>query len=103
MSNKNFRKERKMVEADNKPLEAAKESADLITGIVTDCLRLNIREKPNKISKAICVVDAFSELLIGQKESTDEWFKVYTEAGDEGFCMKEFVAITDKEQVKYDG
>lgn len=99
MSNKNCHKKRTN-EIVSSPTQ---ESTELETGIVTNCLRLNIREKPDKIAKVICVVDAFSELLVDSRKSTDKWFKVYTEAGDEGFCMKEFVAITDKERVKHDG
>lgn len=99
MSNKNFRKGRSN---GNTPV-STRESKDLVTGIVTDCLRLNIRERPEKTAKAICVVDAFSELLIDSDNSTEKWFKVYSEAGDEGFCMKEFVAVADKEQVKRNG
>ncbi len=79
----------------------SQEPMDPLTGIVTNCLRLNIREKPSKTAKAICVVDAFCELLIDPNESVDGWFKVYTEAGCEGYCMKEFVAV--KEQVEQDG
>lgn len=103
MSNKNFRKEQKMVKKDKVAAEAAQEPAELVAGTVTGCSRLNIREKPNKAGKVICVANAFSELLIDPSESTNEWLKVYTEAGDEGFCMKEFVTVTDKEQVRRDG
>lgn len=103
MSNKNFRKEQKMERKDKSAVEATQEPAELVAGTVTGCSRLNIREEPNKAATVICVANAFSELLVDPSESTDGWFKVYTEAGDEGFCMKEFVTITDKEQVEQDG
>jgi hypothetical protein len=31
--------------------------------------------------------------MIDEKESTEEFYKVCTAAGIEGFCMKKFIAI----------
>ena len=64
-----------------------------VTGVVTNCLKLNIRENPNTDSKVVCEVTMLDELMIDEEASTDEWFKVYTEMGVEGFCMKKYVAV----------
>lgn len=64
-----------------------------VTGVVTNCLKLNIRENPNTDSKVVCEVTMLDELVIDEEASTDEWFKVYTEMGVEGFCMKKYVAV----------
>lgn len=66
-------------------------------GIVTDCLLLNIREEPDLDGKIIGTVDALSELVVDTDASNDEFYKVCTEAGVEGFCMKRYVAIRPKE------
>jgi len=40
-----------------------------------------------------CEVDYQTELMIDENESTEEFYKVFTIAGIEGFCMKKFIAI----------
>lgn len=60
-------------------------------GIVANCSKLNIRKDPDIKSEVVCVVRARSELKIDMDESTDDWFKVCTAAGSEGFCMREYV------------
>ena len=62
-------------------------------GIVTDCLRLNIRKKPSKDSEIVVIVTCLDELRIFPDSSTDDWYAVCTASGIEGFCMKKFVAI----------
>lgn len=62
-------------------------------GIVTDCHRLNVREKPMKDSSVVTIVNEYDELVINFNNSTDEWYAVRTTSGAEGFCMKKFVTI----------
>lgn len=68
--------------------------AETIIGIVTNCIRLNVRETPIISAKILSEVDVNSKLMIDETESTEEWFKVYTETGIEGFCMKKFITIS---------
>lgn len=77
---------------DEEPTEEV-ESDPVVIGIVTDCLKLNIRKEPNKNSDPVCVIDALSELVIDLKASTFNWFKVETKDGIKGFCMKKFIAV----------
>lgn len=62
-------------------------------GVVTDCLKLNIREKPDKNSGIVTVVTCLTELKIDPTMSTGDWYAVCTASGIEGFCMKKFVAV----------
>ncbi len=64
-----------------------------IIGVVTDCLKLNIRKEPNKDSDVLVVVTCLDELKIDPDASTDDWYAVCTASGIEGFCMKKFVAV----------
>ena len=64
-----------------------------LVGIVTDCQNLNIRNVSNLDADVICTVQALSELMIDVNESTDEFYKVYTAAGVEGYCVRKYVAI----------
>lgn len=83
----------KMIEEVVPTSEPETQESDLVIGIVTNCLRLNVREKPNINAPIITEVNDLSELMIDLVASNEEWYSVCTEAGIEGFCMKKFVAI----------
>ena len=67
------------------------EPEETIIGIVTDCMKLNIRVEPSVDASVICEVPALSKLMIDRSKSTGDWWSVCTETGIEGFCMKKFV------------
>lgn len=65
-----------------------------LVGVVCNCERLNIRMEPNKKSDPVAVVNKDTVLMIEYPvDVNSEWFKVYTEAGVEGYCMTQFVDI----------
>lgn len=63
------------------------------TGIVVDCAKLNVRIHPNSRAAVVCVISKSSEVTIDEAESTEDFYKICTAAGAEGFCMKEFVEL----------
>lgn len=73
--------------------EESQNSKDVKIGFVTNCKKLNVREKPRTDATIICEVDYQTELVIDENESTEEFYKVFTAAGFEGFCMKKFITI----------
>lgn len=73
--------------------ELCEDAARNVIGVVTDCLKLNIREKPSMDSKVVTVATYLDELEIDMGDSNDDWYAVCTAAGIEGFCMKKFVAV----------
>lgn len=76
-------------------VSAADPVSETLIGVVDNCKLLNIRKEPSKQAEVVCVVEPETVLMIDVDESTAGWHKVYTEAGVEGFCMKEFVKITE--------
>jgi hypothetical protein len=64
-----------------------------VIGVVTDCLKLNIRQRPYKDSEVVAIAVCLDELSIDIEASTNDWYAVCTVAGIEGFCMKKFVAV----------
>lgn len=62
-------------------------------GIVTDCMKLNVRKAPNTNAEVIAVISALTEVVIDTDESDDAFYKVHTSAGICGFCMKKFIAV----------
>ena len=75
--------------------EATKEADNTVVGYVSGCLKLNIREEGYLGANVVCVVPEKTALLIEVAESNDEWYKVYTETGMEGFCMKQYVTLSE--------
>lgn len=62
-------------------------------GVVTDCVRLNVREAPNIESNVVCEIDCSSDMIVYEEESTEDFYKVCTATGVEGFCMKKYIMI----------
>jgi len=81
------------IEKINEDVELVDTNQDIKIGIVTGCKRLNVREKPTVEAPVVCEIVCQTELMIDEKESTEEFYKVCTAAGIEGFCMKKFIAI----------
>lgn len=62
-------------------------------GVVTDCLRLNVREDAHPTAMIVGTINAETELVVDMAESTSEFYKIVTSTGIEGYCMKQFITI----------
>lgn len=62
-------------------------------GSVVDCKMLNVRKEPSIESEVLCEISWSTELMIYEEESTDEFYKICTASGVEGYCMKKFISI----------
>ena len=62
-----------------------------VTGVVIDCLRLNIRSAPKANAHVICTVPADERLTVYTNRSTENWYSVTTSDGTSGFCMKQYL------------
>lgn len=62
-----------------------------VTGVVVNCVKLNVRAKADATAEVICVLNAASEIEINVDKSTAEWFSVCTATGIEGYCMRKFI------------
>lgn len=64
-----------------------------VKGVVVKCTRLNVRKEPTPKADILCTVDANCEVVIDEANSTEDFYKVYTAAGIEGYCVKYFISI----------
>ena len=62
-------------------------------GKVFGCKKLNVRDLPSKASNIVTEIFEGVELIIDEKGSTALFYKVCTEHGIEGYCMKEFIKV----------
>lgn len=80
-----------VAEVKMEPEKTIESLPNTITGVVTNCAKLNVRAEPSITANPVCVLDAAAELEVIMSESTDEWFKVCTATGIEGYCMRKFI------------
>lgn len=67
-----------------------------LRGVVTDCLKLNVRSTPENDpnnGNVLGTIECLTGVLIDEAASTEEFYKVKTESGLEGFCMKKYIAV----------
>lgn len=62
-------------------------------GKVFGCKKLNVRDLPSKASNIVTEIFEGVELMIDENGSTALFYKVCTEHGIEGYCMKEFIKV----------
>lgn len=74
-------------------IEESISDVNTITGIVSDCKKLRVRNAPGLDSDVICEIEAGSIVEIDEVNSTEEFYKVCTETGIDGYCMKKFIKV----------
>ena len=62
-------------------------------GKISNCKKLNVRKLPSRDAGIVSELVEGSEVMIDEKESTALFYKIYTEHGIEGFCMKQFIKV----------
>ena len=58
-----------------------------------NCLRLHVYEKPDRESEIVCKLRYSTEVAIDEEESTDEFYKICTVTGAEGYASKDCVTV----------
>lgn len=62
-------------------------------GVVANCVKLNIRKEPDAKAEILGVIPAPSTLVVYEEESTEDFYKVCTFSGIEGYCMKQYINL----------
>lgn len=81
------------------PIEAVEPAIDTLIetvpapkiGRVFGCTSLNVRKAPKTNATVICTINCHAEVEIDELESTDDFYKICTASGIEGYCMKKFI------------
>lgn len=64
-----------------------------ITGTVSDCEELFVREGPSKEFDAICTLKKGDTVTVYPESSSNDFYKVCTFFGVEGYCMKSYINV----------
>mgnify|MGYP004530491505 CR=1 FL=1 len=65
--------------------------SDPMIGVVNVCS--NIRETPVMKDNVIGILRSGEKVIVDLNKSTDKWFRVHTESGLEGFCVKALITV----------
>lgn len=76
-----------------KKCEEKTENQSLI-GEVSKTELLNIRAGATTESEIVGVVQSGTKVMIDETDSSEEFYKVTTESGCSGYCMKKFINLT---------
>ena len=99
MSKKNYDKTESVEQIENpieetsietEPIEPAK--PEPIEGVV-GCEKLYVRSDATVDSEPVGVINRDSKVFVYEDESTEEFYKVCTATGLEGYCMKKFISV----------
>lgn len=74
-------------------IDVKNEEENSVRGIVTDCEILNVRSEAKLTSTPVTTIKAGEQVMIDMDLSNDEFYKVYTAAGAEGYCKKEYIKV----------
>jgi hypothetical protein len=67
-------------------------SGAVVTGVVANCKKLNVRSKPDINGDVVAMLNVDDIISIDVDKSTNEWFKICTVNGVKGYCMRKFVS-----------
>ena len=62
-----------------------------LTGHISGCELLNVRRDPDPSSPVVTVLNTSAMVMVHEKGSTPEFYKVTTTEGVSGYCMKKFI------------
>ena len=86
-------KQASVLEPEETPAANTVAKPEPITGIVDNCIRLNVREKPSVDAEILTALEVGSEVRLLKDETENGFYKVCTASGLEGYCMCEYIAL----------
>ena len=101
---KNNKQSKPVVDTPVEPevIEAVVEEVEAVTeevipkpviGVVSNCDRLNVREKPFKEANVLTILGGGCDVIINEHLSTETFYHVQTRHGIQGFCQKDYISI----------
>lgn len=64
-----------------------------IDGVVVDCLKLNVRAKPDSTSEIVVVIAAGAKVTVEPSKTVGDWYFVHTTDGYKGYCLKTNIRV----------
>jgi polyhydroxyalkanoate synthesis regulator phasin len=83
-------------ESKEQNVEIQEELPTIKEGIVGGCTKLNVRSEANTNSNVVCVLDADTKVIVYPDESNDDFYKIKTTDGLDGYCKADFIWINQE-------
>lgn len=77
---------------DETTIEEQKEEVEC-KGLVTGCSKLFVRTEPTKDCNPAGVINENDEVIIDMENSTNDYYKIVTTEGLEGYCLKTYIKM----------
>lgn len=68
---------------------------NIIKANVQNCDKLRLRKDPNADADVLCLIDKSDAFNVYLENSVDNFYKVVTSDDVEGYCMKEYVKLSE--------
>ena len=69
----------------------------VVLGAVSECAKLRLRREPIVADNNVIEELKFADVVyVDLAESTDDFYKVITETGVEGYCMKPYINVAEE-------
>lgn len=62
-------------------------------GVVTECSKLFVRTEPKRDCNPAGIINENDEVIIDIENSTEDYYKVVTTEGLEGYCLKTYIKL----------
>lgn len=69
------------------------ENEEDVIGVVANCKLLNVREHPGLDANVLTILYKDDEVKVYEEQSVGDFYKVETESGYEGYCVKKYIEI----------
>ena len=86
--------EQETTEEETTEQEENVEESSIVIGKVSNCEKLNVREKASSSSRVVSVLDKDDEIEVVVNESTDDYYKVnIVKFRCTGYCDKNYITL----------
>lgn len=62
-------------------------------GVVVGCLHLRVYESPDQEAEIVTIITTLTEVMVDMDASTDDFYKICTAVGIQGYCKKTYIAL----------
>ena len=73
--------------------ESKKDVNNLVSGTVTNCKYLNVRKSASIEAISSAIINEGDKVTIDMNASNNDWYKIRTSSGIDGFSMKKFIEV----------
>lgn len=63
------------------------------SAVITNCPRIVLRDRPSLNAEPVLSLTCLTDVRVDLDRSNESFFCVITESGEEGYCLKRYIAL----------